>query len=399
MSAKNTAVIGLQFGDEGKGKLIDILAESHDVSVRYQGGNNAGHTVCVNNEKHVFHLLPSGVLYQDKQCVLGNGMVVNPVAFLEEIANLPKNHAKIFLSDRANVLLPKHIDADKKKEQTKKIGTTQKGIGPCYTDKISRDGVRFCDYWSEDFEWDVFEKIKPYVCDTRALLQDALDKNKKILFEGAQATLLDVDHGTYPFVTSSSTSIGGLYTGTGVRPKDLKVIGVAKAYTTRVGEGPFPTELNDAIGKSMREIGQEFGATTGRPRRCGWFDAVVVKYACEVNGADEIALTKLDVLTELKEIAICTKYYRPNPFIADSEIINHIPSSAAALEECVPQYIYLQGWNTDISKIKKFSDLPRTAKEYVSVVESLIGVPITYVGVGTGREQMVRKANNHKIKK
>lgn len=397
MANSNTAVIGLQWGDEGKGKLVDILAENHDFVARFGGGANAGHTVYVNGRKHVFHLLPSGILYPEVGCVLGNGMVVDPVTLVDEIHSLPKEHAKIYVSNRANVVLPKHIEADKKKDETQKLGTTKRGIGPAYTDKISRNGVRFCDDWTHFFDANVSKELEQYVCDTRVLLQSALDKNKRILFEGAQATLLDVDHGTYPFVTSSSTSIGGVYTGTGVRPKDLCVIGVAKAYTTRVGEGTFPTELNNELGEFLRKKGGEFGATTGRPRRCGWFDAVATKYSVEVNGCDEAALTKLDVLSGLDEICVASKYVKMCPDGVNVKNAATIPASIDELKLCTPQYERVKGWNEDISKVRTFDGLPKNARDYVALIEQLVGVPITYVGVGPEREQIVKRSAHLKV--
>ncbi len=401
---KNTAVIGLQWGDEGKGKLVDILADEHDLIVRYGGGANAGHTVVIDEQKYAFNLLPSGVLHPQKKCVLGNGMVIHPRKLLDEIEKLPDQHAQIFVSNRAHVVLEKYIEEDIANEEKDKIGTTKRGIGPAYTKKIARKGVRFCDWIEPGYnadDWgmltcDDFKKyISPFVCDTRVLLQSALDKGEQILFEGAQATLLDIDHGTYPFVTSSNTSIGGVYTGTGIRPRELKVIGVAKAYTTRVGEGPFPTEQINDVGKHLQEKGIEVGTTTGRKRRCGWFDAVIAKYSAQVNGIDEIALTKLDVLTGLDEINVCTGY---NKMVNDVKIeVNTLPASINEFKNCIPKYITFKGWSEDITKVQIFEQLPKEAQNYVCVLEQIIGAPITYVGVGAKRNQIIKRPQDSNI--
>lgn len=417
--ATNTAVVGVQWGDEGKGKLVDILAEEHDYVVRYCGGANAGHTVVVDDKKFAFNLLPSGILHPEKKCVLGNGMVIDPVTLLIEIDALPKEHAQIYVSDRAHVVLPKHIIADAELEKTQKIGTTKKGIGPAYEDKSSRQGLRFCgknwaahfniDAWNElgkyatterekalwekkkpYFNTDILERVKPFVRDARVILQQALKAQQPILFEGAQATLLDVDHGTYPYVTSSNTSIGGVYSGTGIRPRALKVIGVAKAYSTRVGEGPFPTEQMNNVGKHLQEKGVEIGTTTGRKRRCGFFDAVVAKYSAEINGCDEIALTKLDVLSGLDELLVCDYYFNT----LKDEITSTMSASIEELRYCEPHYVLLKGWKEDISNARTTEDLPKEAQNYVSTIEQLLGVPITFVGVGSDRKQIIRRGNS-----
>lgn len=418
--ATNTAVVGIQWGDEGKGKLVDILAEKHDYVVRYCGGANAGHTVVIDGKRYAFNLLPSGILHTEKKCVLGNGMVIDPVTLLIEIDALPKEHAQIYVSDRAHVVLPKHIITDAEREKTQKIGTTKKGIGPVYEDKSSRQGLRFCDKnwaahfninaWNElgkyatterekalwdkkkaHFNTDILERVKPFVRDTRVILQQALKAQQPILFEGAQATLLDVDHGTYPYVTSSTNSIGGVYSGTGVRPRELKVIGVAKAYSTRVGEGPFPTEQMNDIGQHLQEKGIEIGTTTGRKRRCGFFDAVVAKYSAEINGCDEISLTKLDVLSGLDELLVCDYYFNT----LNDEIIRTMPASIEELIYCEPHYKLLEGWKEDISKARSEEELPKEAQNYVATIEQLLGVPITFVGVGSDRKQIIRRGPNN----
>ncbi|MBI2564980.1 adenylosuccinate synthetase [Candidatus Woesearchaeota archaeon] len=378
----NTAIIGLQWGDEGKGKLVDLLSEDHEFIVRFQGGANAGHTIVVDDKKYKLHLIPSGILRPQKKCVISNGVVVDPKILVNEIKNLPENHARIYLSDRAHVILPEHIEKENKLTH---LGTTKKGIGPAYTDKVSRSGIRFCDKkWVEYFDSDIVRFLSPYICDTRLLLQEALEKKESILFEGAQATMLDIDHGTYPYVTSSNTSIGGLYTGTGIRPRDLKIIGVAKAYTTRVGAGPFPTEDTGKAGIHMQEVGQEFGTTTGRKRRCGWFDSVGVKYSSQINGIDEIALTKLDVLSGLNDLYICINY-----------LLNGkqktIPSNLEDLQNCIPVYTQIAGWHEDISNVKTFNDLPFNVRKYVDLLEELVKAPITYIGVGAGRDKIIKR--------
>lgn len=397
--AMHTAILGVQWGDEGKGKIVDSLTEEHDVVVRYGGGANAGHTVYVKNkegitEKFVFHLVPSGVLHPNKVCVLGNGVVADPDSLAFELFSLPENHGQIYLSDRAHVVLPKHIEEDKAREKIKKIGTTQRGIGPCYRDKTYRDGVRFCDdEWKPFFNAHVQHFMQSLITDTGALLQKFIDNGNRLLFEGAQGVLLDVDLGTYPFVTSSNTGIGGVYSGSGVCPKDLKVVGVMKAYTTRVGEGPFPTESLLSTGNYLRENGGEFGSTTGRPRRCGWFDGVVARYAVRSNGVDEIALTKLDVLSGLDEILVCTCHdirESSTPYKQGRIVNNSIPANASVFARIVPKYLAVEGWKEDISNVRKVQDLPRQARRYVDLLEDLAGKPITYIGVGQGREELIR---------
>ena len=418
----NKVVVGAQWGDEGKGKIIDILSKDADYVVRYQGGNNAGHTVVKTCGEFVLHLIPSGIFHKRTRCVIGNGVVVDPKALIEEIEKLESKgfsvKGRLFISERAHLILPYHRVYDKLREDKKgfiKIGTTGRGIGPSYGDKALRSGIRVIDlyddntfrhkleknlleknelfekiYQSEIFEFEKIykdytefaKKMRPYVCNTALLLSDAIKKKKSILFEGAQGTHLDVDHGTYPFVTSSYVTAGGAAVGTGVAPANLgKVIGVVKAYTTRVGEGPFPTEFDDQLMEQIRQKGKEFGATTGRPRRCGWFDAVLVRYSCMVNGIQAMAVTKLDVLDDLKEIKICVGYkYK-------GKIIRDFPASQEALVGNQPIYESHKGWLCDTTQIKKYSALPLNAKKYLSRLTKLVGAPITILSVGSHENQ------------
>ncbi|MDP6265984.1 MAG: adenylosuccinate synthetase, partial [Candidatus Woesearchaeota archaeon] len=331
---KNITVIGTQFGDEGKGKIIDFLAEKANVIARFNGGNNAGHTIKVNDKTTILHLIPSGILHNGKINIIGNGVVVDPKVLMQEIEDLRNKEVKVtpdnlVLSENAHVILENHIKEDK--EKNKHLGTTSRGIGPAYTDKIARAGLRVIDYINKDDEFS--KKISPFVKNTTLLINNLIDKNKKVLFEGAQGTLLDIDHGTYPYVTSSNTISGGVCLGLGIGPKNVgNVIGIAKAYITRVGAGPLPTELKDEVGKQIQDIGKEFGATTGRARRCGWFDALIGKYAVMVNGLDTIALTKLDVLSGLEKIKICISYKHKNKIIKD------FSSNVEILENCEPIY-------------------------------------------------------------
>ena len=418
----NTVVVGAQWGDEGKGKIIDILSKDADYVVRYQGGNNAGHTVVKACGEFILHLIPSGIFHRHARCVIGNGVVVDPQALIEEIEKLASKgfsvKGRLFVSERAHLILPYHRIYDRLREDKKgfiKIGTTGRGIGPSYGDKALRSGIRVIDlyeeaafrrkleksllekneifekiYHAEKFELDKIcsdylnfaQKIKPYVCDTALLLNEAIKKKKSILFEGAQGTHLDVDHGTYPFVTSSYVTAGGAAVGTGVPPADLgRVIGVVKAYTTRVGEGPFPTEFDARLMEEIRKKGKEFGATTGRPRRCGWFDAVLVRYSCMVNGIQAIAVTKLDVLDDLKEIKICVGYK------FKGKIYRNFPASQEALEKCEPQYETHKGWLRDTTQVKKYSALPQNAKKYLNRLSKLVGAPITILSVGSHEKQ------------
>ncbi len=415
----NTVLIGSQWGDEGKGKIIDVIAPHHQWVVRYQGGNNAGHTVEIGDQRYVLHLLPSGILRDGCQCVIGNGVVIDPAALEKEIDEVEASGiitiGRLFVSDRAHMIMPYHCLIDSSREgraaDKEKIGTTKRGIGPTYADKASRVGLRIGDMLEPDFadlvaarvrennqvlaaldapQVDEQEcvaryvalaaRLKPYIADTIKLLNDADAREEAILFEGAQGVMLDLDYGTYPFVTSSSASAGGACTGSGVPPHRIaKVIGVIKAYTTRVGEGPFPTELHDESGESLRKAGNEFGATTGRPRRCGWFDAVVGRYAAMVNGIDYWALTKMDVLDQQAKIPICVAYE------CDGERIETVPASVRAYARCRPVYEEMPGWQSDTTEIERLEDLPDAAKRYMARLEELTGVPVGIVSVGPKR--------------
>lgn len=414
-------VVGSQWGDEGKGKITDYLAEKAEVVARYQGGNNAGHTITIGGKKFKLHLIPSGIFYSDKICVIGNGMVIDPKALVEELNYLHENGVStdnLRISDRAHIIMPYHIKIDKMEEErkgTNKIGTTGKGIGPAYMDKAARVGIRMADlldetefrkrlqrnleeknrllekfYETDGFELDdVFneyiqykEAIKQYVVDTSVVLNDAIDFGKRVLFEGAQGVMLDIDQGTYPFVTSSNPVAGGVTIGSGVGPTKINhVVGVAKAYTTRVGDGPFPTELNNEIGDRIREVGKEYGTTTGRPRRVGWFDSVVVRHARRVSGITELSLNSIDVLTGLEKVKICTAY-RYN-----GKVIENYPANLNVLAECEPIYEELPGWNEDITGIRNLNDLPINARHYIERVSQLTGIPIAIFSVGPNREQ------------
>lgn len=424
----NVVVVGAQWGDEGKGKVVDIYTEFADEIVRYQGGNNAGHTLVVGDEKVVLHLIPSGVLHAGKRCVIGNGVVLDPEVFLMEVNRLKaagrlEDDSTLLLSESLHIIMPYHkaIDiAREAKSGDKKIGTTGRGIGPCYEDKIGRRGIRLMDLvdpvvFSRKLRENLEEKnailerlgeeplnyneiyrayqdhadvLKKYMADTALVLDKSLKAGKKLLFEGAQGTLLDVDHGTYPYVTSSSTCAGGAATGSGVSPRAInEVIGISKAYVTRVGSGPFPTELLDATGEELRKVGGEFGATTGRPRRCGWFDAMVIRYAVRVNGLTGIALTKLDVLSEFDTIKVCTGY------IYEGQQLESLPARLETFENCVPVYEELPGWKTDITGVRSFDQLPENAKKYVERLEALAGCPIVMVSVGPRRDQTMMIKN------
>ena len=415
-------VVGTQWGDEGKGKIIDVLADKADYVVRFQGGNNAGHTVVVNGEKFILKLLPSGGLHAGT-CIIGPGVVVDPKVFLAELDSLEKRGAKtdhVIISDRAHVIMPYHIKMDELRESIEdriKIGTTKKGIGPCYADKISRDGIRMSDlldleqfeeklrynlkeknemftkiYGLEPLDFDTIfeeykgyiEKIKHRIVDTIPIVNKALNENKLVLFEGAQAMMLDINYGTYPYVTSSSPTLAGVTTGAGVSPRKIdKGIGVMKAYTTRVGEGPFVTELDNEFGENMRKIGGEYGAVTGRPRRCGWLDLVVGKYATEINGLTDIVITKIDVLSGLGKLKICTAYE------IDGKIYDYVPADTKSLYRAKPIYEELDGWDEDITQIKKYEDLPENCKKYLARIEEIVGCPISVVSVGPDRSQNI----------
>ncbi|HLC60269.1 MAG TPA: adenylosuccinate synthase [Candidatus Nanoarchaeia archaeon] len=396
----NIAVIGMEWGDEGKGKIIDFLAEEADVVARFNGGNNAGHTIEVGDNKLVVHIVPSGVMYKNKLKVIGNGLVVDPKVLVQEIKNLGKNKIQIapenlVVSENAHIILPYHIEEDKRGGG--KIGTTARGIGPAYTEKAARIGLKMYEFvddtlfkkrfGSEEFyqEYrDYAEFLKPYTNDTAALINDLINKNKKILFEGAQGTLLDIDFGTYPFVTSSSATTGGICTGLGVPPKKIQgVLGVCKAYKTRVGMGPFPTEITGNVAEKLQKVGKEFGATTGRQRRVGWFDAVIGKYAVMINGIDSIAMTKLDVLTTVEKLKICVAYkYKGN-------IIKDFTTNMKILQNCEPVYEDLDGWWDDLTKIRTYDALPNNAKKYLRRIEELLKVPISIVSVGPRRDQTI----------
>jgi len=416
-------IAGSQWGDEGKGKLVDILSGHYDIIARSAGGANAGHTICVEENgvtrKFVFHLLPSGVLHEGKVCVIGNGTVVNIPTLLEEIASLKEQgieiHNNLKISDRAHLLLGYHKIIDGIEEDQKaggKVGTTRRGIGPAYTDKISRSGIRVVDLLDFDlfaqklrhnaekymktfkFEFnieeeinyykDAIELIQNYIIDTAEYLHNSLKEGKTILAEGAQGTHLDIDHGTYPYVTSSNTTTGGACTGLGIPPSRItNVVGIMKAYTTRVGEGPFPTELAGMEGKMLRDQGAEFGATTGRPRRCGWLDLMAVKHSIYINGITSINLTKLDVLTNFQNIKIGVSYK------LDGQTITSVPASLKDFEKVEVEYIEMKGWTEDISKAKTFKELPKACQEYITTIEELLDTPINFVGVGARRDEMI----------
>jgi adenylosuccinate synthase len=417
-------VVGAQWGDEGKGKIIDLLTEKADLVARYQGGANAGHTVVVGMEEFILHLIPSGVLHKGKTCVIGNGVVVDPAALIEEMDGLTARGVKFeknfLISQNAHLIMPYHKALDAASERlkgNKKIGTTGRGIGPAYADKINRKGIRMADlldldrfreklaanvgevnflleryYHAPLVNYDaVYEeyvkyagRLKRYIADTTLLLNEAVAKKKRVLAEGAQGTHLDVDHGTYPFVTSSSPTAGGACTGLGIGPNAIgEVLGIVKAYTTRVGSGPFPTEQENAVGELLRDRGREFGATTGRPRRCGWLDTLVVRHAVRVNGMTGIALTKLDVLDTLDEIKICVGYrYK-------GKVYDEMPADLTVLENCTPQYITMPGWKQTTIGIKRYEQLPRKARAYVEKACKLCGVKPAIISTGARRDETI----------
>ena len=420
-------VIGTQWGDEGKGKIVDWIAERADVVVRSQGGNNAGHTVVVDDKAFALRLLPSGILYDDKQNIVGTGVVIDPKVLLQEIEGLEKqgkSAKSLHISDRAHVIMPYHIALDMAEEASQgdaKIGTTKNGIGPCYADKVNRIGIRICDlydmetfkqklaynvefknkmltkvYDAEPVNYDEIladyikyaEALKPYVTDTNNAVLKAIKEDKKVLFEGAQATMLDLDHGTYPFVTSSHPIAGGASTGAGVGPNYLKnIFGVVKAYATRVGAGPFPTEQLNEIGEELRTLGHEFGTVTGRPRRTGWLDLMVVKYAAGLSSLDYLAITRLDILDSFKELKICVGYK------LNGKNVEGFPASLTNLEACEPVYETLPGWETDISGIRSYDELPENARKYVERIAEVTGVPLGIVSVGPNRNQTIDLVN------
>jgi len=416
-------LLGAQWGDEGKGKATDILGDRVDYVVRYQGGNNAGHTVVIGDQKYALHLLPSGILSPNVVPVIGNGVVIDPAVLLEEIKGLNErgiDTSKLVISSNAHLITPYHRTIDKVSERflgKAKIGTTGRGIGPAYADKISRIGIRVQDLFDESIlekkiegalhdknqvltkvfnrkemetqeileEYRTYAEILlPYIADTALLLNQALDAGKTVLLEGSQGTLLDVDHGTYPFVTSSNPTAGGACTGSGIGPTKIeRVIGIVKAYTTRVGSGPFPTELENEDGEKLRTIGHEYGTTTGRNRRCGWYDAPIARFAVRINGLTDFFLTKLDVLTGWEKIPVCVAYE------IDGKRVEEVPSSQTDFHHAIPIYEYLPGWSEDISKARTISDLPKNARDYISFLEEISGAPMSAIGVGPGRDETI----------
>ena len=416
----NLAVLGAQWGDEGKGKIVDLLTPHFSIVARYQGGHNAGHTVFVNGAKFILRLIPSGILHPGVTCVIGNGVVIDPQALFDEIDELTGHGidvaGRILISDKAHLILPYHRDLDLLSEARRgerKIGTTSRGIGPAYEDKIARRGIRVGDLadpagleenvrdnvtarnrlvQDSTMDWKGVlgqllrqaERMRPMVCDVSVLLTDAGRQGQSILFEGAQGTLLDIDHGTYPYVTSSNASVGGIATGLGIAPRAIgRVLGVAKAYTTRVGEGPLPTELVGALGDRLRESGNEYGAVTGRPRRCGWFDAVAVRYSVRINGLDGLALTKLDVLDRLDRLDICTAYR------CGGRTLTEFPSDVGQLAQCEPVYESMPGWAAPTAGVRAFGELPQAARNYIARLEEVSGVRAAIVSTGSERDDTI----------
>lgn len=417
----SVVVVGTQWGDEGKGKITDFLSENAEVIARYQGGNNAGHTIRFNGVTYKLHLIPSGIFYKEKISVIGNGMVVDPKALIQELKYLHDQSVStdnLRISNRAHVILPYHLKIDEVEEDRKganKIGTTKKGIGPAYMDKAARVGIRIADlldrevfeeklarnleeknrllerfYETEGFTleeildeyYEYGQQIKDYVCDTSVVLNDALDEGRRVLFEGAQGVMLDIDQGTYPFVTSSNPVAGGVTIGSGVGPSKINhAVGVSKAYTSRVGDGPFPTELQDEIGDQIREVGREYGTTTGRPRRVGWFDSVVVRHARRVSGLTDLSLNSIDVLTGIETLKICTSYHYKGT------VLEEFPASLKVLSQCEPIYEELPGWTEDITGCRSLDELPANARHYVERVSQLTGIPISIFSVGPDRSQ------------
>ena len=416
-------IVGGQWGDEGKGKIVDVLTQDAHVIVRYQGGNNAGHTVEIGDQKFILHLIPSGILRDGKICVLGNGVVLDPVGMVKEIDGLLARgkvlDGRLFISDRAHIVLPYHKEedagAESQADAATKIGTTKRGIGPAYTDKVSRKGLRAGDLLAADLKENLTtrfiqrnerlaaagmttlpvaetvevilaaaKRLAPFIADTTVMLHKAIRAGENVVFEGAQGTMLDVDHGTYPYVTSSNASAGGAASGSGVPPNRIQeVVGVVKAYTTRVGEGPFPTELSDEIGKHIATVGREVGATTGRPRRCGWFDAVVARYAMMVNGVDWWTVTKMDVLDGLKELKLCTGYE------LDGETIDILPLGAGEIARCKPIYETMPGWSDSTVGVTRYEQLPINARLYLQRIEHVTGVPIHVISTSPDRDHTI----------
>jgi adenylosuccinate synthase len=426
MSNVSIAVLGTQWGDEGKGKIVDMLTPHFAAVARYQGGHNAGHTVYVEGRKFVLHLVPSGILHPGVICIIGNGVVVDPQALFKEIDELARMgigvDGRLQISEKAHVILPYHRELDVLSEARRgerKIGTTSRGIGPAYEDKVGRRGIRICDLlgdraaleqevrenvsarnrmikdstldWKPVFDQMVAygERIRPWACDVSLRLAEIIAEGRSVMFEGAQATLLDIDHGTYPFVTSSNASVGGVCTGLGVPPKVIGgVLGVAKAYTTRVGEGPLPTELLGELADRLRESGQEYGASTGRPRRCGWYDAVVVRYSARINGLDALALTKLDVLDGLPEVRICNGYRTPHG------VVTEFPANLRTLADAEPVYETMSGWTTPTKGASRLEDLPSAAQRYVRRLEEVSGVPCAIISTGSDRSETIVRGDS-----
>lgn len=423
-------VVGGQWGDEGKGKIVDLLSQDADVVARYQGGANAGHTIVLKGERYILHLIPSGILHPQTICIIGNGVVVDPALLFEEIKLLESKGIKIagrlLISHRAHVILPYHKLLDQAQEDysaAAKIGTTGRGIGPAYVDKVNRAGIRIVDlldnedlrnkislhirqkneilakiYHAEKLDAAAItqeylsfdQKMDEFITDTSLFLDQAIREGKKVLIEGAQGTLLDIDFGTYPYVTSSNPISGGACVGLGIGPTRIdRVVGVMKAYTTRVGEGPFPTELKADMMENMRRAGEEYGATTGRPRRCGWFDMVIARYAVRINGLDALALTKLDVLDSLAEIKIAVAYR------LGTKQITNFPADLKTLSQCVPEYITLPGWQTSTRGIRRFEDLPPQARQYLKTIESYLEIPVAIISVGPERDQTIIRDSFH----
>jgi adenylosuccinate synthase len=422
----NVAIVGTQWGDEGKGKVVDLYAEKADVIARFHGGNNAGHTLVVGGRKTILHLIPSGILHDNKTCIIGNGVVVDPAVLLQEIEELQKGSllppgTKLLLSERAHLIMPYHRNIDLAREahnSGKKIGTTGRGIGPAYEDKAARTGIRVIDLYDEEIFREKLhraleeknfllqglfgqkpldeneialqymgfaEKLRPYVTDTSLVLDKARSQGKKMLFEGAQGSQLDVDYGTYPYVTSSNTTAGNASCGSGIGVSAVnRVVGICKAYTTRVGEGPFPTELKDKVGEHMQKVGQEFGATTGRKRRCGWLDIVLVRQAVRISGVTDLAITKLDVLTGLDKIKICVGYKT-----SVGNYTHAVPANMRVLSQCQPVYEEFAGWKEDILHARRMQELPVSARKYLNRLEELVEARISLVSVGSGREETI----------
>ena len=425
----NVVVVGTQWGDEGKGKVVDLLSAQVTKVVRFQGGNNAGHTLVVDGKKSIFHVIPSGIFHPDTRCLIGNGVVVDPEVFLEEIKGLfdkgiAINPKRLGVSGRAHLIMPYHKAIDIAREKAKgasRIGTTGRGIGPCYEDKVARAGIRVIDltdpdilkqkikanlkeknfylanlFGGEPLEYQpiierylsIAHELSPFIADVSTELDEAIRRNESILFEGAQGTQLDIDHGTYPYVTSSNPVAANACIGAGIGPKSLdSIVGIVKAYTTRVGAGPFVTELVDETGNYLQEKGQEFGATTGRPRRCGWLDLVVVRYSARINGLTHLAITKLDILTGLDPVNLCVGYeYK-------GKRLENIPAQLSILDKCSPVYDAMDGWQEDISGARTFKDLPNNAQAYVKRIEDFVDVPVSIISVGSGRNETIVRKN------